>query len=283
MKRSVLITGASSGFGLLGAIELARCGFRVFATVRSRFRTGALLDAAIRAGVSVEVMELDLTRAASIEACASAVLAAAGGLDVLVNNAGIGFGGFFEDQSDAEVREQFEANVLGAMALTRAVLPAMRLAGRGRIVNVSSMGGRLGTPGLSVYSATKFALEGFSEALRHEVRSFGIEVALLEPGTYPTPAFYENRRTAAGALRPDSPYAAKRAAAEAALYGDLERRKADPAEVGRAIARLATVRAPPLRTTVGDDALLATWLLRLLPQRLLEWAVRLKFEPPARR
>lgn len=279
MKRAALVTGASSGFGLLTAVELARTGHHVFATVRDPAKAGPLLEAAACLGVEVTVLPLDVRRPESVAACVAEVLRRAGQLDVLVNNAGIAIGGFFEDQSAEEIREQFETNVFGAMEVTRAVLPSMRAARSGKVIIVSSFGGRLGTPGLGPYCATKFALEGFAEALRHEVRSFGVQAALVEPGTYGTEAFFANKRVARGAGR-RADYAGRLEAAQAALYTDLERRRPDPGEVARAIGRLAAARRLPLRTTVGRDARLGALAQWLLPAWLFERMVARMFAPP---
>ena len=263
-----LVTGASSGFGLLAAVELARQGHVVFATMRSPAKRQAL-DAACRAArVTVEVLPLDVNDPQSIKTCLLAVQRRAGRLDVLVNNAGIAIGGYFEDQSDAEVREQFETNVFGLMAMTRVTLPLMREQGCGRIVNVSSMGGRVGTPGLAPYCATKFAIEGFSESLRHELTGEGIEVTMVEPGTFPTDIFFGNRRTAVAAARPDGPRRARFISGERAMYDDMQKRNPDPKVVGEAIARASTESNPGLRNPVGVDAHIATWAMRLMPARL---------------
>ena len=279
--KTALVTGASSGFGLLAAVELARQGYRVFGTMRSPAKRGALEKACLEALVKVEVMQLDVTRQQSIDACLFELRMKAGRLDVLVNNAGIALGGYFEDQSDAEVREQFDTNVFGLMAMTRAALPLMREQGHGRIVNVSSIGGRVGTPGLAPYCATKFAVEGFSEALHHELGGDGIEVTLVEPGTFPTDIFFGNRRTAVAATREDGPRRARFVAGERAVYDDMLQRNPDPKRVGEGIARAACEKNPKLRYPVGTDAQTATWAMRLLPARLWHFLVGQKFSGKA--
>jgi len=279
MKPVALVTGTSSGFGLLTAVELARTCHQVFATMRDPARAAPLLEAAARLGVEVTVLPLDVRDPGSIAACVAEVLHRAGRIDVLVNNAGIAIGGFFEDQSAAEIREQFETNVFGAMEVTRAVLPSMRAARSGKVITVSSFGGRMGTPGLGPYCATKFALEGFAESLRHELRALGVQVALVEPGTYGTQAFFSNKRVARGAGA-SADYAGRLEVAQAALYADLERRQPDPREVARAIGRLAAARRVPLRTTVGRDARLGAFAQWLLPAWLFERVVARRFAPP---
>ena len=275
--KTALVTGASSGFGLLAAVELARQGYVVFATMRTPANRLALDKACHAAKVKVEVLPLDVTRQESIAACVEAVRRRAGRLDVLVNNAGIAIGGYFEDQSDGEIREQFETNVYGLMAMTRAALPLMREQRSGRIVNVSSIGGRVGTPGLAPYCATKFAVEGFSEALHHELSCDGIEVTMVEPGTFPTDIFFGNRRTAEAAARHDGPRRARFVSGERAMYDDMQKRNPDPKIVGETIARAASEENPALRYPVGADVQAATWAMRLLPARLWHFLVGSRF------
>ncbi len=277
--KTALVTGASSGFGLLASVELARQGFTVFATMRDVTRARALERTAISAGVSVHVLPLDVTQDESVQACVDAVKARTGRLDVVVNNAGVAVGGFFEDQSDDEVRGQFETNFFGVLRVLRAVLPLLRAQQGGRIINVSSMGGRIGTPGLAPYCATKFALEGLTESLRHEVGPLGIDVVLVEPGTYGTSIFYGNRQLAARATSPASPYAKRFQSAQEAMLADITKRNADPRDVAVAIARAATARRPRLRYVVGADATVGAWAQRLLPEGWFLTAVRRFFEP----
>jgi NAD(P)-dependent dehydrogenase (short-subunit alcohol dehydrogenase family) len=205
MAELVLITGCSSGIGLSAALECANAGFRVVATMRNLERRETLLAAAKERELSVSVEQLDVTSTSAPVKVRELVLKY-GPFFGLVNNAGIAFGGAFEEQTDEDVREQFETNVFGLMAITRAVLPSMRAQGRGRVVNVSSLSGRVGLPGVSSYAATKHAVEGFSEALRWEVEPFGVQVVLVEPGTFRTPIFAGNQRRASLADM-EGPYA----------------------------------------------------------------------------
>lgn len=268
-----LVTGASSGFGLLSSIELGRRGFAVYASMRDLARAGELRAAAERAGVAVTVVELDVARPDSIAAAAAEVERAAGRVDVLVNNAGYGIGGAIEDLTLAELREQFETNFFGLVGLTKAVLPGMRERRRGRIINVSSINGRIGVPGLGAYCASKFAVEGFSESLRHELLAFGVFVCLVEPGTFRTAIFDRNRRVAERAHDPGSPWYAFTRRMEEMVGRRVEKSTADPAKVARVIADLAVSPRPRLRTVVGRDARTEGLLARLLPDRLWESAV----------
>lgn len=188
--KSALITGTSSGFGLATAVGLVELGWRVFAGVRDVGRVSALQDAAQgQAGSgALHVLELDVTDTASIQRAVDEALGRTGGtLDVLLNNAGYTSLGFFEDTSDANCRAVMETNFFGAVATTRAVLPAMRRAGHGRIGFVSSNAVNTPHPTMSMYAASKWAIEGFAEALAMEVAPFGIDVVVLQPGNHRTP------------------------------------------------------------------------------------------------
>ncbi|MDE3077521.1 MAG: SDR family oxidoreductase, partial [Chloroflexota bacterium] len=178
----VLVTGSSTGLGLETALHLAARGLDVYAGVRDISKGGLVMDAAAARSVTLKVLELDVTDGREIDDAVECVVSTSGTIYGLVNNAGIGLRGCFEDLNEAEIRRVFEANVFGTMALTRQVLPRLRAAGRGRILTVTSIGGRISTFGLSAYCASKFALEGFGEALALETAPFGIQSVLIEPG-----------------------------------------------------------------------------------------------------
>ncbi len=177
VRRVALVTGCSSGIGEATALALAGAGLRVFASGRTLAGVEHL-----RGKAGIEPIELDVADDASIRKAVAAVFNAAGRIDVLVNNAGFAIFGAVEDLGRSEFRRQFEVNVFGAMALCRAVLPTMRRQGDGYIVNISSLVGRVSTPLLGAYSASKFAIEALSDALRVEARPFGIKVVVVEPG-----------------------------------------------------------------------------------------------------
>jgi NAD(P)-dependent dehydrogenase (short-subunit alcohol dehydrogenase family) len=267
----VLITGTSSGIGLSAAIECAVAGLRVVATMRDLGRRQALDDAAKARGVSIDVEQLDVTTDQVVPKVRELVLKY-GPFFGLVNNAGIAIGGVFEEQSEADVREQFETNVFGLMAVTRAVLPAMRAAQRGRIINVSSISGRVGLPLVSAYAATKHAVEGLSESLRWELEGFGIDVCLVEPGTFKTPIFFDNLRRGAN-VPSTGPYSLLSGVVEKLFLEEAE--KAPPPDaVGRAIAGLLGEASPRFRTVVGTDARTLVTLQRMVPDRLFASAIR---------
>jgi NAD(P)-dependent dehydrogenase (short-subunit alcohol dehydrogenase family) len=188
---NVLITGTSSGFGRVTALELARRGHRVFAGMRapqSRADGAAEKLRADAAGTSLEVVDLDVTDEAQV----AAVVAHVGAVDVLINNAGIAAGGITESFTVQDAQRIFDVNVFGPMRLVRAVLPGMRGRGEGLIVNVTSTLSREVTPFLAIYEGSKFALEGLWEAWRYELTPYGIEVVLVQPGTFPTTAIVPN-------------------------------------------------------------------------------------------
>ncbi len=265
-----LITGASSGFGLLSAVELARRGFRVFASMRDPGKRTRLDDAAAAAKVTVEIVHLDVTDDVSVKAAVREVEAKAGRIDVLVNNAGFGLGGFFEDLEIAELREQFETNFFGVARVTQAVLPAMRQRRAGKIINVSSIGGRMANPGLSAYCASKFAVEGLSESLRLELLPFGVHVVLVEPGSFKTDIFDKNARRAKRSSDPGSPYYASSQKLERVVEKMLARSTADPQDVANVIARAATAKKPRLRWLVGKDAKAQRIASQVLPSGVME-------------
>jgi NAD(P)-dependent dehydrogenase (short-subunit alcohol dehydrogenase family) len=269
----VLITGTSSGIGLATAIECAAAGFRVIATMRNLDRRKALDEAAQARGVSssISVEQLDVTADHVVPKIRELVLKY-GPFYGLVNNAGIAIGGAFEEQSEADVREQFETNVFGLMAVTRAVLPTMRAAQRGRIINVSSVAGRVGLPLVSTYAATKHAVEGLSESLRWELEAFGIDVCLVEPGTFKTPIFFANLRRGAN-ITAAGPYSAVTEMVEKLFLEEAEKAPA-PDAVGRAIAGLLGAESPRFRTAIGTDARTLVTLRRMVPDRLFASGIR---------
>ncbi|MEZ5499725.1 MAG: SDR family oxidoreductase [Steroidobacteraceae bacterium] len=188
----VVITGCSSGFGLEAALAFARAGDTVYASMRNPARGGSLRDRARAESLDIHCVELDITKGASFAPLVRQIVAESGRLDVLVNNAGILHPGAFEDLTERQIREVMETNFVGPMLLTRAVLPQMRLQRSGYVIMVSSLSGIAGLPADVCYSASKFALEGATEALRHEVDRFGIRVALIEAGLYATSIFGGN-------------------------------------------------------------------------------------------
>lgn len=248
----VLITGCRSGFGLRAAVSAARAGHTVYAGLRD-LSTRAELDTAA-AGLAVHPVQLDVTRPEERDAVVAAIEAAHGRLDALVNNAGVALGGYLEEVTEAEVRKVFEVNVMAVWALTQRVLPGMRARRFGHVVNVSSVSGRIAMPGLGVYAGSKFALEGMSEALRHEVKPFGVRVTLVEPGPYKTDMTSgKNRTLTAKAQSDDSPYVAYSARAEE-LFDRVSKSMGDPQDVADRIVDILDEDQPRFRHPMGASA-----------------------------
>ena len=268
--RTVLVTGASTGIGLETAVFLAERGFHVYATMRDLGRRGKLDAEAGRRHATVHALELDVRDRAAIDRAIGAIVGERGGLHGVVNNAGIQARGYFEDLSEAEIEAVFETNVFGSMAVVRAALPHLRAARRGRVVLVTSMGGRMGWPGLSAYCASKFALEGFGEALALEMAPLGVGVSLVEPGIIKTDIWGANRGVAARAADPAGPYHAWFREAERLADRMVDASRTKPVDVARAVHRALTARRPRLRYTVGSKAALAVALRRYLPGDLFE-------------
>ncbi len=270
MTDGVIVTGSSTGLGLETALVLAGHGFRVYAGVRDGASAPALQAAAAERGVELEVVVLDITDRASIDDAVGRVVADTGGVFALVNNGGIGLRGCLEDVSEEEVRRVFEVNVFGTIAMTQAVLPHMRAAGRGRVVTISSVGGRISSFGVGVYCASKFAQEGLGEALALELAPFGIQHVLIEPGIIKTERWGENRGTAARAMDPASPYHGLFRESEAIADRLVERSRTRPRDVADAVHHALTIDKPRMRYVVGRPASVVIWLRRHLPAPLFE-------------
>ena len=269
-KKTVLITGASSGFGLLTSVELAKRGWHVIATMRDLGRRALLEDAARGADVleRIEVHTLDVTAADQIATLAQMVGARKDPLHAIVNNAGFAVPGFADDVTDAELRHQFDTNFFGAAAVTRAFLPQLRRQGFGHIVMVSSVSGRTGFPGVGSYAASKFALEGWTESLRFELKPLGIQVVLIEPGAFETDIWTRNAKLSAGLQSQHSPNAGRIEGWRKRITG--EKKRADPRPVVDLIANVLENPRPKLRFVVGNDAKAALVIRTLLPWSLFE-------------
>jgi NAD(P)-dependent dehydrogenase (short-subunit alcohol dehydrogenase family) len=249
MSKIWFVTGAARGLGAEIAKAALAAGDRVVATGRSR---EALLAAFGPDSDSVLSLSLDVTREADAQAAVKATLARFGRIDVLVNNAGYGNLGLFEETTDAEARAQYDTNVFGLYNVTRAVLPAMRSQRSGRIFNISSVGGLVGGEGGSLYCAAKFAVEGFSESIAREVAPFGIHVTIVEPGFFRTD-FLDQSSVQYGS-RQIADYAEISAQMKAFWDARNHTQAGDPAKLGRVLVDLAERAAPPLRFAAGSDA-----------------------------
>jgi short-subunit dehydrogenase len=269
---TILITGATSGIGRHAALHLAGLGHRVFATGRNE---KILAEIKASAPPSLETIALDVTSAESIAQAKAEVDARTGGVgvDVLVNNAGYGLLGPTEMISDAEMRAQYETNVFGLMAVTRAFLPAMHARGRGRILNVSSIGGLVTLPFFGVYNSTKYAVESLSDSLRVELAPFGIQVSLIEPGVIDT-GFTDRSMLELSRFRSaDSRYAPVLARAEE-MRRMSDRSAVGPACISRAIEQAATARRPRARYIAPLRAAWTVAIVRRLPTRWVDFIMR---------
>ena len=275
-ERAVLVTGTSTGIGEATALRLDRNGWRVFAGVRKE-ADGDRLRA--QASGPLTPVILDVTDAASIDAAVKEIGAVLGGAGLagVVNNAGVGRGGPLEYLPLEEWREQLEINVVGQVAVTRATLPLVRQA-RGRVVFVGSIGGRICAPLLGPYGASKHALEAIAEALRHELRPFGMKVVLIEPGAVKT-AIWDKARSTADELEQRLPAEALdryRSFIDQTQKGieRSEKMGIAPDKVAQVIARALTTERPRARYLVGPDAKLMGALTRVLPDSAKDFVVR---------
>ncbi len=270
-EKVAVVTGSSSGIGLATSVELALNGYRVVATMRDLGRNGRVEEAAQRASVRerLDLRRLDITETDSLADAVTAIVRDHGRIDVLVNNAGFSTGGFAEDMTLSELRHQMETNFFGNVAMTKAVLPVMRKQHSGHIIQIASVSGRVPVPMLSSYSASKFALEGWSEALRIEVHSLGIRVVLVEPGAYDTDIWERNLVIGKQALDPSSPNK-ERSQRFAEFVKSRASQRRDPGEVARLIVRVANHPNPRLRYLIGPDAKLQVWFRALTPWRRYE-------------
>ena len=269
ITRTALVTGCSSGFGLQSAVELACQGFLVIATVRSLKSGEQLMEAAAAAKVEkrIRLTVLDVRMEEQVHETIEMIRSSYGRLDVLVNNAGEAYGGMIEELPMQVWREQMETNFFGMINVTRSVLPLMRAQGEGRIIQISSISGMVGFPGLGPYAASKFAMEGFSESLALEVSDFGIDVVLIEPGSYGTPIWEKSFSRLS--ITNDSPY---RELFHRVLSFSRRSSRAggNPQEVSRLVARAATVSSPPLRYRLPRGTRLTLLFKRLLPDRIFQ-------------
>jgi len=260
-SKVALVTGASSGFGKLTAEHLLAAGYRVFGTSRRP-----------RSHESIEMLQLDVQSDDSVEACVTELIARAGRIDLLVNNAGQIHASVVEETSLDVARDVFETNFWGVVRVTRAVLPSMRRQKSGHIINVGSLAGLIGVPGQGFYSASKFALEGYSETLAIELTPFGIGVSLIEPGFFRT-SLHEGMSSSARRI---DDYDAIRSGIEQSIARSIEGGD-DPVKVAHAIVQVAKSGSARLRHRVGDDARWVPRFKSILPERFFRRAILSRF------
>lgn len=266
-RRVVLITGTSSGFGKACALHLSQSGYRVYGTSRSadfnRKTVATTPDDA-----SFKTIPMDVQDTSSVAKGISHILEIEGRIDVVVNNAGIATAGAIEEVSIAEMKDQFETNLFGVLRVCQAILPQMRNRKSGCIINISSIGGVMGIPFQGAYSASKFALEGMTEALRIEVKPFGIRVVLIEPGDFKTD-FTKNRIITKGVDR-NSVYAGQFKTA-LSMMEDEERNGADPHLLALLVEKIIHRPSPKVRYTIGKlEQRISTVYKRWTPSLIFE-------------
>lgn len=275
---AVLITGASSGIGAATAKRLAKDGYKVYATART------IEALAMEKSAGCEILTLDVTNESSVYAAVAEIEAREGAIAALINNAGFSQPGALETLCMDSVRQQFETNVFGLLRLTQLVLPGMRKRRQGRIINISSMGGRLTFPGEGAYHASKYAVEALSDALRFEVQQFGIEVVLIEPG------FIRSGFSDAAIMRshlcdqtdPYSTFNRAVAAATRAVYGSgiISKLGGDPDDVAAVVERVLEVARPKTRYVVTPSAHILLAVRSLVGDRTWDWLMRQRLPQP---
>lgn len=270
VTKSILVTGASTGFGQEIALHLAEQGFDVYATMDDLSGRADLEAAMSERHLSLRILQLDVTDRASIAAAVRTIIEEAGGIYGVVNNATMFLRGYFEDLLESEIRQVFETNLFGTMAVTQAVLPYMRAARRGKVVIISSVAGKIGAPSGSAYSSSRFAQEGFAESLAQEVEPLGIDVALIESGISKNESWTIDRAVAARARDPERPYHAAFHRSETYFERRLQRSPITARHVAEAVHRALTDRRPRHRYVVGRLPKLVIAARRYSPGEMFE-------------
>ncbi|EOP69318.1 MULTISPECIES: oxidoreductase [Bacillus cereus group] len=277
-KKIAVITGASSGFGLLTTLELAKKDYFVIATMRNLEKQVELISQATKLNLQqhIQVQQLDVTDQNSIHNF-QLFLKEINRIDLLINNAGYATGGFIEELPVEEYRKQFETNLFGAISITQLVLPFMREQKSGKIINISSISGQVGFPGLSPYVSSKYALEGWSESLRLEVKLFGIDVALLEPGSYNTNIWEVGKQLAENQSDTTSPYKEYMDKIQKHINNGNDT-LGNPIDVANKIVEIAEARRTTLRYPIGKGVKFMIFAKKVLPWRLWEFLVLRSFK-----
>lgn len=251
MHQVALITGCSSGIGYETALMLARNGYHTFATMRNTKKSDSLEEIIRKERLDLNIRELDINDNKAIENTINCIKKEANRIDVLINNAGYGLVGFFEDLTLDEIRNQFETNFFGVLNITKKIIPIMRLQKSGTIINVSSGAGQVGFPGISAYVSTKFAIEGFSESLMYELFPYGIKVVIIEPGVIKT-NFFRNCIVSEHSMKKSSPYS--RSLDKFQRNVELMQEHAtSPIDVAKVIIQVLGNNEPKQRYIVGND------------------------------
>ncbi|PDZ05603.1 short-chain dehydrogenase [Bacillus cereus] len=277
-KKIAVITGASSGFGLLTTLELAKKDYLVIATMRNINKQEDLISQATKLNLqqNIKIQQLDVTDQNSIHNF-QLYLQEISRVDLLINNAGYANGGFVEEIRVEEYRKQFETNLFGAISITQLVLPYMRVQKNGKIINISSISGQVGFPGLSPYVSSKYALEGWSESLRLEVKPFGIDVALIEPGSYNTNIWEVGKQLATNQSDTSSPYKEYMDKIQKHINSGSDT-FGNPIDVANIIVEIAESKRTNLRYPIGKGVKFMIFVKKILPWRLWEYIVLRSFK-----
>lgn len=277
-KKIAVITGASSGFGLLTTLELAKKDYLVIATMRNLNKQEDLISQATQLNLqqNITVQQLDVTNQNSIHNF-QLYLKKINRVDLLINNAGYANGGFVEEIPVEEYRKQFETNLFGAISSTQLVLPYMRVQKNGKIINISSISGQVGFPGLSPYVSSKYALEGWSESLRLEVKPFGIDVVLVEPGSYNTNIWEVGKQLATNQSDTTSPYKEYMDKIQKHINSGSDT-FGNPIDVANKIVEIAESKHTNLRYPIGKGVKFMIFAKKILPWRLWEYLVLKTFK-----
>lgn len=269
-KQVVLITGANSGFGQLMALEFAKADYTVLASMRDQNKSRQLIDTATKMGVisKIEIISLDITSNQSVENL-KLKLQEVGQVDLLINNAGYAGAGFSEEIPIEEYELQMDTNFYGAIRVTQCVVPFMRKQGKGMIINMSSISGEIGFPGLSPYVSSKFALEGWSEALRLELSPFSIPVVLVEPGSFQTNIWTTGKRVTVRSTMASSPYFSYMNRLNTYLHKN-RKKDGDPIDVAKKVVAIARKKHPRLRYIVGKGTKTTIVLKHIMPWKWWE-------------
>jgi NAD(P)-dependent dehydrogenase (short-subunit alcohol dehydrogenase family) len=252
-EKVALVTGSSSGIGFETALLLSRSGFHTYASMRNLEKSKNITEIAGSENLPLRIVQLNVNDGRSVKDAINKIVTENGRIDVLVNNAGYGQFSPLEEITLDQVKEQFETNFFGVVRLTKEVLPVMRKQRNGIIINISSIGGRIGFPLSPAYIASKFALEGLSESMRYELKEFGINIVIIEPGVIKT-NFVDNVKTADKRSRSESPYADLIETASNGFGKMMMNNSSPPKLVAEAILNAITSKAPEIRYLVGDDA-----------------------------
>ena len=266
LQKIILITGTSSGFGLLFAARLSAKGHIVYATMRDINKSQNLRQEIAKRGAHLQIRTMDVTKPGTIKQVVDEIQQAHAHIDCVINNAGYGLGGFFEDLTQEQLRDIMDVNFFGVQNVCREVIPLMRANKSGTIINISSIAGLSAAPCFCAYNASKWALEAFSESLYHELSLFGIKVVLVEPGSYPTKIFSDNAQYAKDFNNPLSPYYKLSQKLNSLVQAQKVRLNRNPEHVARLIEKIINTKNPKLRYVSDWQSWLEVKARQLMPK-----------------